>query len=166
MEKAQRKSNFSIAETAILTEFVKENKEKLFGKLSPTLTKKDKDDLWKDCADRISALGVEKRSAEDIRVKFKNLKGKSKESYQKLKNDRNKTGGGPAINISNAETDIHEMFGSTPSFDGLNGFTTTSLEEADSSKEGKINYNIGHFRLFAMSAIHQKILNNLLFVLM
>ena len=85
MERSQRKSNFSKAEIALLTEFVKENKDKLFGKLSPTLTKRIKDDLWKDCADRISALGLEKRSVEEIRVKFKNLKGKSKESYQKQK---------------------------------------------------------------------------------
>ena len=45
----QRSANFSADEIAILTEFVRNNNDKLFGKFSATLTAQDKESLWKEC---------------------------------------------------------------------------------------------------------------------
>ena len=46
-----------------------------------------------------------------IYEKIKNLKVKGKDSYQAVKEDRTKTDGGTAIDLSAAETELHEVFG-------------------------------------------------------
>ena len=64
IEKQKRKTNFSIAKVAVLTEFLKNHKEELFRKLSPSLTKQEKYNLWKDAAEKVSSVRFA-RSTED-----------------------------------------------------------------------------------------------------
>ena len=69
-----------------------------------------------------------------IYEKIKNLKVKGKDSYQAVKEDRTKTDGGTAIDLSAAETELHEVFGSITSFGCIVQFITSST---DLSKKGK-----------------------------
>ena len=81
-EKIVRRANFSSDEIATITEFVKNNKDILFAKLSPLVTKKKKDGLWAELARAVSAIGVSPRTVDDVKTRFKNLKmnAKCKES--------------------------------------------------------------------------------------
>ena len=53
-----------------VTEFVKNQKDILFGKLSPTVTKSKKKQLWKELAETVSAIGVSPRTVLEIKTKF------------------------------------------------------------------------------------------------
>ena len=63
-------------------EFTKTHKEKPFEKLTPSLTKQDTDNLRPEASERVSSLGIVKRSNEDIKTKREKLKVKSKNSFQ------------------------------------------------------------------------------------
>ena len=63
-------------------EFTKTHKEKRFEKLTPSLTKQDTDNLRPEASERVSSLGIVKRSNEDIKTKREKLKVKSKNSFQ------------------------------------------------------------------------------------
>ena len=63
-------------------EFTKTHKEKPFQKLTPSLTKQDTDNLRPEASERVSSLGIVKRSNEDIKTKREKLKVKSKNSFQ------------------------------------------------------------------------------------
>ena len=62
--------------------FTKTHKEKPFEKLTPSLTKQDTDNLRPEASERVSSLGIVKRSNEDIKTKREKLKVKSKNSFQ------------------------------------------------------------------------------------
>ena len=62
--------------------FTKIHKEKPFEKLTPSLTKQDTDNLRPEASERVSSLGIVKRSNEDIKTKREKLKVKSKNSFQ------------------------------------------------------------------------------------
>ena len=62
--------------------FTKIHKEKPFEKLTPSLTKQDTDNLRPEASERVSSLGIVKRSNEDIKKKREKLKVKSKNSFQ------------------------------------------------------------------------------------
>ena len=49
-----RRANFSNEEIGTITEFVKNHKDILFGKLSPTVTKSKKEQLWAELAETVS----------------------------------------------------------------------------------------------------------------
>ena len=63
-------------------EFTKTHKEKPFQKLTPSLTKQDTDNSRPEASERVSSLGIVKRSNEDIKTKREKLKVKSKNSFQ------------------------------------------------------------------------------------
>ena len=63
-------------------EFTRTHKEKPFEKLTPSLTKQDTDNLRPEASERVSSLGIVKRSNEDIKTKREKLKVKSKNSFQ------------------------------------------------------------------------------------
>ena len=119
-----RRANFSTEEIALITEFVKNKKEVLFGKLTPTCTKRKKDELWAELADAVSALGVSPRTVGEIKTKFKNLKMNAKQSFQIVKKARLMTGGGPAESLKEGEAQLCEIFKKTPAFNGLEGFVS------------------------------------------
>ena len=62
--------------------FTKIHKEKPFENLTPSLTKQDTDNLRPEASERVSSLGIVKRSNEDIKTKREKLKVKSKNSFQ------------------------------------------------------------------------------------
>ena len=62
--------------------FTKIHKEKPFEKLTPSLTKQETDNLRTEASERVSSLGIVKRSNEDIKTKREKLKVKSKNSFQ------------------------------------------------------------------------------------
>jgi len=66
-EKRVRKPNYKIEELEILVEEVEKNKVLLLGKLTDTVTNERKKKMWFAMAGRISAVGNNKRSPEEIR---------------------------------------------------------------------------------------------------
>ena len=63
-------------------EFTRTHKGNPFEKLTPSLTKQETDNLRTEASERMSSLGIVKRSHEDIKIKLEKLKVKSKNSYQ------------------------------------------------------------------------------------
>ena len=88
-------------------EFTRTHKEKPFEKLTPSLTKQETDNLRTEASERVSSLGIVKRSKEDIKIKLEKLKVKSKNSYQIIEENWAKTGDDPAIFASAGGTKIH-----------------------------------------------------------
>ena len=49
--------NLSTDVIAVLTEFVRNNIDDMFGKFSTTISVQDKEKLWQECATAVSAVG-------------------------------------------------------------------------------------------------------------
>ena len=123
-KKGIRRANFSNEEIGTITEFVKNNKGILLGKLSPTVTKRKKEELWKELAETVSAIGVSPRTVLEIKTKFKNLKMNAKQNFQLLKKSRVLTGGGHEEKLKAGEENLYDVFQDSPAFNGLNGFVS------------------------------------------
>ena len=125
--KKPRKHNFSVSEVAVLTEKVEENLHILQSKFTTAITNQKKNEVWRNIAVAVNAVGVERRTVLEVREKWKNLHSSAKKEFASFKKDIKKTGGGPAPKTPSAATaKIMEIFHDTPSFAGLEGFETTS----------------------------------------
>ena len=84
-----------------------------------------RDRIWKNITEKINSLGIDLRSIEEVKNKWKNLCSSAKQTYNDLKRERSKTGGGRAPKPINEETDhIISLFEGKPAFEGLNGFSS------------------------------------------
>ena len=72
-EKKKRKANFSSAETTLLVDLVEKNMANLRGKFSSTVTNIKKQKLWEDITIQANSLGYEKRTAVEVREKWRNM---------------------------------------------------------------------------------------------
>ena len=88
-------------------EFTRTHKEQPFEKLTPSLTEQETDNLRTEASERMSSLGIVKRSHEDIKIKLEKLKVKSKNRYQIIEENWTKAGDDSAIFASTGETKIH-----------------------------------------------------------
>ena len=75
--KKSRKQNFSALEIALLTEKM-ESMSVLQSKLTNTITNQRKNEVWKAIAAAINAVGVESRSVQEVKDKWKNLQSAAK----------------------------------------------------------------------------------------
>ena len=75
--KKSRKQNFSASEIALLTEKM-ESMSVLQSKLTNTITNQRKNEVWKAIAAAINAVGVESRSVQEVKDKWKNLQSAAK----------------------------------------------------------------------------------------
>ena len=93
--KRERKKNFSIDEIRVLREEFEKHQEILTSKFTNTITNKRKTNLWKQITERVNSLGIDSRSLDDIKTKWKNLTSTAKSAHAEHKRERIKTGGGP-----------------------------------------------------------------------
>lgn len=127
--KRERKKNFTIDEIQLLTAEFSENKDVLESKLTNSITNKHKNDLWQRITEKINALGYEKRTVDEIKMKWRNLTSHAKASWNNFKRDCNKTGGGPApAPPTQDEMRIVTLYEGHPKFNGLDGFQSFSEE--------------------------------------
>ena len=67
--KRERSSNWSLAEISILTDLVLKNEEILKAKQSNLITNCKKNAKWADVTELVNAVGVQRRSVEQVRFK-------------------------------------------------------------------------------------------------
>lgn len=117
----ERRAPFTKAEDAAMLEIYKNNKETIDSPLCSKVTKCDKDAVWQEIADATCALGVEKRTPDECRKRFKNIKQNAKIKAALERNSMLKTGGGEGVFMSQAEAEVADMFAEDPAFVGLRG---------------------------------------------
>ena len=121
----KRKQNFSVAEISVLTENVEQNIDVLSSKLTTSVTNKRKAEIWTKVTAAVNALGVESRTVQEVKDKWKNLHSAAKKEFSTFKIEPKKTGGGLPPKKPNASTQkIIDIFKDTPSFVGIDGFET------------------------------------------
>ena len=124
-KKQQKKKNFSIDEIRLLIEEYENRRDTFEGKFSNTLTNIKKKEAWQEVTSKVNALGVDLRTVEDIKVKWKNLCSGAKGTFHTYKKSTFKTGGGPPPKPPTAaEEKIINLFEGRPSFEGIDGFTS------------------------------------------
>ena len=96
-EKKKRKANFTAAETTLLVDLVEKNLPTLRGKFSSTVTNIRKQKIWQDITSQLSSLGYEKRTAVEVREKWRNMTQNAKKISSGLKKSRRRTGGDPEL---------------------------------------------------------------------
>ena len=115
-----RKPNFSAAECTLILQLAEENIETIREKFSSSLTNKKKNYDWQTMAERVSAIGVAKRTPNDIREKWRAMKVEARKDLGKEQRMMKKTGGGkPDIYLKPSSQRIIEIFGNEPAFCGI-----------------------------------------------
>ena len=78
--------------------------------------------MWQMMADHVSAIGVAKRTPNDLREKWRTMKGKARKDLVKEQKMMKKTGGGkPHSALKPNSQRIIEVFGNEPTFRGIKG---------------------------------------------
>lgn len=77
--KRERSSNWSLAEINILTDFVE--KMRKYSKQSKLITNAKKNSRWAEVTDIVNAVGVQRRSVEQVKFKWGNLQQGAKNTF-------------------------------------------------------------------------------------
>ena len=127
-EKRERKKNFTIDETRVLREEFQNNKDVLESKQTNTVTNCRKNTIWKDITAKINSIGIEHRTVEEVKGKWRNICSTAKITWHEYKRQRAKTGGGKAPKSPSEEIQkVIEIYQGQPRFDGLSGFSSFNL---------------------------------------
>ena len=147
-KKGVRRVNFSNEEIGTITEFVKNNKDILFGERFPP-SQKEIVQLYEELAETASAIGVSPRTVLEIKTKFKIVKMNAKQHFQIVKKAQAATGG--VEKLKAGEEELHEVIEDSTTFTGLNGCMTSdntnetynsTISESSSSEVGGPSYDI------------------------
>ena len=107
-----RSKNFSADEISTLVDLVQENKSKLFGSLSSSLTYEEKNNVWKEIAEAITQAHGILRSKEDVAKKWSNVLAKHKPLISDKISSARKTGGGsPEAEFTELEEKLKSIKG-------------------------------------------------------
>ena len=120
--KRPRKSNFSAAECALILQLAEDNLDTIRDKFSSTLTNKKKQKVWQMISERVNALGVAKRTAGDVREKWRAMRNEARKEMCLEKKSMERTGGGkPPAPLKERNKKLIELFGEEPGFSGSVG---------------------------------------------
>lgn len=120
--KRARKPNFSSAECTLLLTLAEENLDTIREKFSSSLTNQKKQQLWKNISDKISAIGVAKRTPADVREKWRAMRNEARKELCIEKKSLGRTGGGkPPAPPKERSQRIMAIFGDEPGFSGIMG---------------------------------------------
>ena len=93
----KRKLKFSSSEINKITELVEENLEIIQSKFTNAITNKRKQEIWAKIAGQVNAIGIARRSVQDIKDKWKNLQTTAKKEFARQKRSFGQTRGGPPV---------------------------------------------------------------------
>lgn len=114
--KRARKPNF----TPAIFEKAEENIKTVKSKMSTTLSNKHESRVWEVITDKVNALGFSKRSAMEVKDKWRGMVSGAKKEHSKWTTARKKIRGGKKPDSPKATTaKIIELFETDPSFSGI-----------------------------------------------
>ena len=124
--KRPRKANFTDTEVRVLLEEINLEHHILFMANTQAVTNKVKTDAWRKITDKISACGVAVRSPQEVKDKWRALKG----AVLNKQRQQGKTGGGPEEKALPYEDLIWNIIGENSNlYTGIDGkLTSTSLD--------------------------------------
>ena len=124
--KRPRKANFTDTEVRVLLEEINLEHHMLFMANTQAVTNKVKTDAWRKITDKISACGVAVRSPQEVKDKWRALKG----AVLNKQRQQGKTGGGPEEKPLPYEDLILNIIGENSNlYTGIDGkLTSTSLD--------------------------------------
>ena len=127
--KRARKPNF----TPAIFEKAEENIKTVKSKMSTTLSNKHESRVWEVITDKVNALGFSKRSAMEVKDKWRGMVSGAKKEHSKCTTARKKIRGGKKPDSPKATTaKIIELFETDPSFSGISW-------DVDSGKSTYVN---------------------------
>ena len=127
--KRARKPNF----TPAIFEEAEENIKTVKSKISTTLSNKHESRVWEVITDKVNALGFSKRSAMEVKDKWRGMVSGAKKEHSKCTTARKKIRGGKKPDSPKATTaKIIELFETDPSFSGISW-------DVDSGKSTYVN---------------------------
>jgi Myb/SANT-like DNA-binding domain len=105
-DQLKRRPNFTSAEDEVLTSEVEKRKSILFS-ITSTVTN-DAIKEWLAIAEKLSKISTTRRTVEELRVRWKNIKSNTKVSLANMmtKSFMNKTGGGPPKEFLSSSEEI------------------------------------------------------------
>lgn len=93
--KRERSSNWSLSEISILTEFFEKNEDVLKAKQSNLITNSRKNAKWAEVTEIINAVGIQRRTVDQVKFKWGNLQQSAKKSFSAARKQAKLTGRGP-----------------------------------------------------------------------
>lgn len=126
--KKSRSCNWSLAEISALTDFVEKNEHILKAKHSNLITNAKKNAKWQELTENINAMGVQRRTVDQVKFKWGNLQQGAKKTFSEAKKSLKMTGGGPPPKPPTAaEEKIIGMMKDRPNFSGIVGGFESSM---------------------------------------
>ena len=92
-KKQNRKKNFSMDEERVIREKFTEYKDYLTSSFNNKVTNAGKNAKWKEITNAGNALGLESRTATEVKAKWKNMTSKAKETFHQYRKSQKVTGG-------------------------------------------------------------------------
>ncbi|KAI6656034.1 hypothetical protein LOD99_1768 [Oopsacas minuta] len=127
--------NFTQEEIMSLVDLIHDQKSKLFGALTSTLTFDDKNKIWEEISGRLSELHGNVRTRDDVMKKWYNILTKHKPRIVDKLASARKTGGGPAdADLDEIEAKISSIKGKE-AFEGIESGIDLSLESQCANDE-------------------------------
>ena len=129
---SRRSKNFTLEEITSLVDLIQENKSKLFGSFSASLTFEEKARVWEEIAFKLSQLHGGLRSKDDITKKWASILTKHMPIIAgKLALVRKTGGGSPEAQLTCLEEKVHSIKG-RELFEGIPLGMDTSIEQQSS----------------------------------
>ena len=113
--KCARKPNF----TPAIFEEAEENIKTVKSKISTTLSNKHESRVWEVITDKVNALGFSKRSAMEVKDKWRGIVSGAKKEHSKCTTARKIRGGKKPDSPKATTAKIIELFETDPSFSGI-----------------------------------------------
>lgn len=142
-QKQVRGKNWTEGEVHALTKAISDDYPTLYGKFTPTLTKKKKLEAWAKVVAAVNAVSNVVRTPEQCKEKYKGLKKKAKDDAAHNKKEIIKTGGGSAdLREINEVSDV--ILANVPSalISGIEGGFDTSRMALISGRYTRLPSNI------------------------
>ena len=117
--KRARKPNFTPAEWTVIFEEAEENIKTVKSKISATLSNKHESRVWEVITDKVNALRFSKRSAMEVKDKWRGIVSGAKKEHSKCTTARKIRGGKKPDSLKATTAKIIELFETDPSFSGI-----------------------------------------------
>ena len=117
--KRARKPNFTPAEWTVIFEEAEENIKTVKSKISTTLSNKHESRVWEVITDKVNALGFSKRSAMEVKDKWRGIVSGAKKEHSKCTTARKIRGGKKPDSPKATTAKIIELFETDPSFSSI-----------------------------------------------